>query len=167
MMFILVLRHGISEEPRDAELAGRGEFQRRLTAEGIATTTAVCVGLSSLLPSLDRILCSPLLRARETADILSTRFGSVAVSSCESLAPGGSSSTICEDLVAARVDRLAIVGHEPDLGLLCGVLLSGEPRASVELKKAGAALIRSRSPGSGDGVLVWAMPAGCSAQLAG
>ena len=163
---ILILRHGIAEDLRDAESEGRGEQQRRLTGEGISRTEDVCLGLHELLPRLDRILTSPLVRARQTAELLRQVFGSPALDTCEALAPGGSLDAICGMLESEDGRTVAVVGHEPDLGELCGQLLMGEPSGMVELKKAGAVLIHSDDPGSGDGVLLWALPPRVSLRIA-
>ena len=55
-------------------------------------------------------------------------------------------------------EAVALVGHEPDLGKLAGVLLFGAP-ASLPLKKAGACVISFTDvAASGAGRLEWFLP---------
>lgn len=56
-------------------------------------------------------------------------------------------------------DPVAIVGHEPHLGELISLLLTGsEDGAAFELRKGGVARIDLEDPAPGRGVLRWLMP---------
>ena len=74
----------------------------------------------------------------------------------EALAPGGRHAAIVEAIKthAKRHRRLALVGHEPDLGELAGRLLAA--RGNFEFKKGGVCLIEvdTATPG-GPGTLRW------------
>jgi phosphohistidine phosphatase len=155
---ILIFRHGIAEDLREAEGEGRDERGRRLTEEGVARTGEVCRGLREILPRLQRILTSPLARAVQTAELLQQAFGSAELESCEALVQGSDLRAVCGMLGRGDGHTIAVVGHEPDLGELCGLLLTGEASGIVDLKKAGSVLIHSDEPGSGDGVLHWMLP---------
>lgn len=112
--------------------------------------------------SLARILTSPLVRAAETAQILAeTCEGGVEVESFDALAPGHSFRTVIERLAKLPADEtVALVGHEPDLGKLAGVLLIGAP-AALPLKKAGACVISFDGPvTAGTGHLEWFLTPG-------
>jgi phosphohistidine phosphatase len=53
---------------------------------------------------------------------------------------------------------VAVVGHEPHLGLLVGYLLSGRSVSFVDLKKGGACLLQMEDPAKpGTGCLEWLM----------
>ena len=52
---------------------------------------------------------------------------------------------------------MVLVGHEPDLGKLAGVLLFGAP-TEVPLKKAGACSIAAEAAEAGAGRLRWLLP---------
>jgi phosphohistidine phosphatase len=53
-------------------------------------------------------------------------------------------------------EAVALVGHEPHLGLLVGYLLSGRSTSFVDLKKGGACLIDMDDPSRhGSGCLEW------------
>lgn len=166
MLEVLILRHGIAEDPSDAQHEGRDEFHRELTEEGIARTAEVCAGLATELDGLDRILSSPLVRARQTAAILLRSFPDATLDEWSALAPAGEGPAV----IAAELDdaqgRVALVGHEPDLGLLASWLLTGEDGGFIEVKKAGAILIATEGPSRGLGELIWSLPPRVSRQLA-
>jgi phosphohistidine phosphatase len=62
---LLLLRHGIAEERAE----GLGDAQRCLTPEGRQRTMAQLQGLVELGLSCDLVLSSPLVRARQTAEL--------------------------------------------------------------------------------------------------
>ena len=95
---------------------------------------------------IDFVLTSPLVRARETAKLLAAGLKpKPAMVEIEALAPGGRQQAIVEAIKthAKRHRRLALVGHEPDLGELAARLLGA--RGGVEFKKG------ARVPDRGDG----------------
>jgi phosphohistidine phosphatase len=77
----------------------------------------------------------------------------------DGLAPGHSFRAVLQRLTELGPDEVvALVGHEPDLGKLAGVLLFGAP-ASLPLKKAGACVISFTDvAASGAGKLEWFLP---------
>jgi phosphohistidine phosphatase len=117
-------------------------------------------GLQKLVPEIDVLATSPLVRARETADIVSRRYDDIPVMELAPLAPGGSK----EDVLAWLRDQkatatVALVGHEPDLGILASWLLSGGAESFLSLKKGAACLIEmAEKPTPGSGKLEWLLP---------
>jgi phosphohistidine phosphatase len=90
-----------------------GDAARRLTSDGRAAFAARAAELASEV-RLARILTSPYVRARETAELLSAASGA-AVEPEEAL---GSGRSTAEELVRiARVhgDGTALVGHNPEI----------------------------------------------------
>ncbi|MBF2047173.1 MAG: phosphohistidine phosphatase SixA [Leptolyngbya sp. IPPAS B-1204] len=132
---LYMIRHGLAGE--------RGTYanddERPLTEEGIRRTRRVAKRLHALNIRFDRILTSPLARARQTAEILQTyKLGQLEES--PHLAPGGDLSVWLSWLQQWRQsggDCLAIVGHEPDLGEWAEILVWGKPQQHLILKKAG------------------------------
>ena len=63
---------------------------------------------------------SPLVRARQTADVVASTFDPrPPIVAIESLAPGGTYQAVLADLEKqARRSRIALVGHEPGIGEL-------------------------------------------------
>ncbi|MCC2643898.1 MAG: uncharacterized protein K0S45_4311, partial [Nitrospira sp.] len=90
------------------------------------------------------ILTSPLVRARETAEILQNLFRPrLIVRICEELTPEAAPDKLFSLFDTLPQDSVVLcVGHEPHLSLAAGILLAGKPIAGLSLKKAGACLIR-------------------------
>ena len=130
---LLLFRHGIAEE--------RGgptpEPLRALTPAGIRRTTAVAERLALLGIRADQLMSSPLVRARQTAEIAVAAGLAGQLEIDGALAPDGDALALVR---SSGSERLMLVGHEPDLGqLACQVL--GAPAGAITLKKAGLAVI--------------------------
>jgi phosphohistidine phosphatase len=75
----------------------------------------------------DVVLTSPLLRARETGELVAQALGSFWEFD-ERLAPGATADAV-RATVAERGDVVVIVGHQPDCGQIAAALTSRpEPR---------------------------------------
>ena len=145
MVELLLLRHGIAEERCPERVDG----ERALTAVGRSRTRAVAERLVQLGLGCDQLVTSPLVRARQTADIALAAGllveGSPSLRVDAALAPGGDPLPLVAEFQRAapaqnRLPRLALVGHEPDLGALAAQLI-GAPEGAIVLKKAGIALL--------------------------
>jgi len=157
-MRVVLFRHGPAGEadpdrwPNDAV--------RPLTPNGQERTQRAAEGVAELEPRIVRVLSSPLLRARESAQVLLEALAlDSRVTLCDALSPGGSASQLLEALPDVREEEaIALVGHEPDLGKLAGTLMFGAP-AHIAMKKAGACAIEFEGrPLAGTGRLVWFLP---------
>ena len=149
---------------RHAIAADRGEEwpdddQRPLTARGVSRFKETVAGLRKLGVEIDEILTSPLVRAKQTADVLAQGVpGTHPVKVLDALAPGHVPTSVLAELAkATRRRRIALVGHEPGLGELAAHLI-GAGRA-LPFKKGGVCRIdveslSSRRPGA----LVWFVP---------
>ncbi len=156
-MRVILFRHGPAGG-RDPE-RWPDDSVRPLTSQGAQLTRAVANGLSALGLDVGTIGTSPFARARQTARVLAHVLGVELIEELEDLGPGGSHARILGFLAAHTSDRtVLLVGHEPDLGALAGMLLFGAP-VSIALKKAGACEIRFEAePREGAGRLSWFMP---------
>lgn len=153
-MRILLFRHAPAE--RRDEQRWPDDLTRPLTARGVRRARQASRAIVRLAPGLTHVFASPARRAAETArELVRAAAGEVRLEAMQALAPGGSWREVLR--VLARHDDssvIALVGHEPDLGKLAGVLLFGAPTA-LPLKKAGAAAIDAESPAAGVGRLLW------------
>lgn len=101
-----------------------------------------------MLPAPGRIYTSPLVRARETADLLAAAFGAAAPVATPLLAPGFDRARLVEELGHAGPSSFAVVGHEPDLSEFVGWLIGEGGGARVKLGKGAACLIGLERPGA-------------------
>src|SRR5262245_48826372 len=142
---------------RHAEAVPLGEWgitedaDRPLTDQGKEQVKKLAEALQRKGVRLGTVLTSPLLRARQTADVLIAQWGQPApeLHECAPLAPGGKRRRLARALQDLSTDAVALVGHEPDLGRLVGWLTGGR-RARIEMGKGGVACLRCDDvPGKG------------------
>jgi phosphohistidine phosphatase len=134
---LYIIRHGIAVDRGE----GINEEDRPLTPKGRQKTQAVAQQLKTLGLEFTEILTSPLARARQTAEILLREGLSEQIGVMEALAPKGSFSDWLDWLkvhnLSEKETAIALVGHEPDLSQWAELLLWGEVRGVLLLKKAG------------------------------
>ena len=150
---LYLVRHGVAEDRGDK---WPDDTKRPLTADGIDRMKKAARGLERLGVTLDVILSSPLVRARQTAETLSARLeGHPPIVTSEALAPGGTFAALVADLEKhARKGRIALVGHEPGIGELAARLIGA--RQSLEFKKGAICRVDFEElPPSGAGKLQW------------
>jgi phosphohistidine phosphatase len=150
---LFLVRHAIAVERGDKST---DDAERPLKHEGAARMREITKGLDDLGVKLDLILTSPLVRARQTAELLSKGLkGEPEIKPLALLAPGGSPSRIAEALgTLSKSRRIALVGHEPGLGELAAWLIGA--RAAVPFKKGGVCRIDvDEWPPSRQGQLIW------------
>ena len=152
-MRICLVRHAIAVE---RGTAGYDELvQRPLTAQGRQRMEAETPGLRELF-SPQVIITSPLLRARQTADILLAAYGLPKARISEALA-SGDNTQLLSDLIDSEADAVMLVGHEPHMSATFSWLLTGDDeRVTATFKKGGAALLTcDGEPRAGRCTLEW------------
>lgn len=153
---LYLVRHGIAAErgPKFPD-----DRLRPLTPDGVEKLKEAVRGLASLNVVVDLVLTSPLVRARETATILASGLGRRPIEELEALAPGGRDAAVVDAIVhqAKKYPRLAVVGHEPDLGELAMRLLGGTGTISFKKGAVCAIDVEGATPG-GPGTLRWHLP---------
>ncbi len=158
---LYLVRHAVAAErgpqyPDDA--------LRPLTPGGARKFARAVAGLERLGVTLDVVMTSPLARARQTADLLVAGLRPrPALVEIAALAPGrpagGVLAAVAEASAAARrsASRVAVVGHEPDLGVLAARLLGA--RGTFEFRKGAVCHIDlERAMPQGPGTLRWWLP---------
>jgi phosphohistidine phosphatase len=147
---LLLLRHGIADERQQ----GQADGDRALTAAGRHRTKSVLEKALALGLGVERLIASPLVRARQTAEIAVAVGLAPALELATALEPGGDplpllASWLASDrgtnAVRPSSQSLALVGHGPDLGDLAARLL-GAPAGSIGLRKAGLVLLQWSGP---------------------
>jgi phosphohistidine phosphatase len=166
-MDLLIIRHGIAEDKDVFATTGQGDDLRPLTEKGRKKMARVARGLRAIVPQVALFAASPLVRARETADIVAREYGGEIGEITETLRPDASLDDFVEWL-DSRGERtvVAVVGHEPHLGALATWLMCGTGESHIELKKGGACLVSfDDRPKRGGATLHWLMtPAQLEAQ---
>ena len=153
MLELYLIRHGLAAE-RGKEWPD--DSKRPLTPDGIARLRRSARGLDALGVTFDQIVASPLVRTRQTADVLAEELkGKPPIVASDALAPAGSSAAVMQELARhVRHARVALVGHEPNLGELAAQLIGA--RTPLEFKKGGICRIDfDILPPKGTGALRW------------
>ena len=140
-MRVILFRHGPAGQNDAARWPDDGK--RPLTKRGLERTARAADGLRRFIGGTLRIVTSPLERARQTARIIGEAIApGTRTETLEALVPGAptrESVRWLKDLKSGS--SVVLVGHEPHLGKLAGLLLFGSTGAALPLKKAGAAVI--------------------------
>lgn len=163
-MWILVVRHGLAGK-RDSRGFPDDDL-RPLTPKGRKSFARAARGL--LGPAtlggrghgLEAILSSPVLRAMETAVILAKAFdlGGKSVIPVPALHHSRPARAALAALARLHPpSRLALVGHEPNLGGIVSLLIAGTAGSGTPLEKGSACLIEADALAPGAGRLAWSM----------
>jgi phosphohistidine phosphatase len=139
-MNLFLLRHGVAVD-RDPH-SFPDDARRPLTLKGEDRIRLVSDAMRGLELSFDRIISSPYLRARQTAELVASALGlRSGLEFSETLAPDGDPKALFRlvNRVTPRPENLLLVGHEPYLSQLLSVLISGQPDAAIDFKKNGLA----------------------------
>jgi len=136
-MNLYILRHGIAVEHGAAGY--KNDNERPLTGKGERKMWAIAEAMKALEISFDLILSSPLVRARQTAEIVAAALKcQKRLELTDTLAPQDSAKPLIQFLADQGAwDDVVLVGHEPFLSRLIALLISGNSQASVLLKKGG------------------------------
>jgi len=137
---LLIIRHAIAYE-RDRH-RWRDDGARPLSPSGMRRSRQAAAGLKLITKAPDRLLTSPLVRARQTARILTEVAGWPPAEESAELSPGAAVQSVFTLLAKDRSKRVAIVGHQPDLGaLLTACLLGNHNGIPIDWKKNAVACV--------------------------
>lgn len=149
------IRHGDAYEFGDPRWPN--DQDRPLSPEGEQEVKLVAEAIGRLASPVDQVISSPVLRAKQTAEIVIAEVGWPEPILIEEIA-GRSPAEMLESLIPWKeAAALAVVGHAPTLPDLASYLLNGsEEHESVDMKK-GAALCLSfeGTPTAGGAVIEW------------
>lgn len=147
-MHLYFLRHGEADWP-DWK---KSDDKRPLTKRGKKEIKKLARSFKILDVELDRILTSPLPRARETAAIVAEKLD-LKLREDSSLEPGFDVSALRRILRKHSHEKVMLVGHEPDFSEVIAILTG----ASLKLSKGGLALVEV-NPKSMAARLLWLFP---------
>jgi phosphohistidine phosphatase len=159
-MILYIIRHAWAEEQGDS--AGADDCQRPLTPEGQERFARIVKALAQRGFAPQLVATSPLLRCRQTADLVAKYVpGRPKVIERNDLAPGSDLSGILRwtGTLANDLEEVAWVGHAPDVGHLVAALI-GDEESCIRFAKGAIAAIRFPGPpGIGEGELYWLVTA--------
>jgi phosphohistidine phosphatase len=163
-MRLLIIRHAIAVPHGTPDVP---EEERPLTPRGERRFRATARGLARICRRPDVLLTSPLVRARQTADIAAEAWGKIEPREEEALAGG------TFEAIAAAVEKhsdkgvVAIFGHEPDVSTVLARLLGSKAGERFTFRKGGAALVDVPGRLAEGGALVWFVPPRVLREVAG
>lgn len=138
-MDLILWRHAEAEDA-DGEIT---DLERRLTRRGEKQAKRIARWLAAHLPQGHRLLVSPALRTRQTADALGAAYEIE-----PRIAPGATARDI---LLAAGWPKgkaaVLVVGHQPSLGEAASLLLSGS-EGGLSVRKGAIWWFGQRGSGS-------------------
>ena len=160
-MQLFLLRHGLAVEPGAPGLTHDSE--RPLTPEGRRKVRRLTRALARLEVQPEVILTSPYVRARQTAELVAAGLKlAKRLRVCEPLAGGGNPKQLIAEIKRrhGRAKSVMLVGHEPDLGRLVSLLVTGQPDGAwIRMKKGGLCLLEAETLRAGRcAVLHWLAP---------
>jgi phosphohistidine phosphatase len=134
---LFLVRHGIAAERSDE---WPDDTKRPLTSKGVARMREIAEGLRELDVEIDLVVTSPLVRAKQTAELLVEGLKpapALVVSSA--LSPGVPPAKTADAIDFRKARAVAMVGHEPDLGQFAAWLIGA--KAPLPFRKGGICCI--------------------------
>lgn len=154
-MHLLFVRHA-SAVPID-ESSGR-DAERVLSDRGKRRFEPVARQIAKLIDEPRAIFASPLVRARETAEMVAKAFGSVEVGLLPALVDGDWDTLWNTLRQFDDDDTVVLVGHEDWISTLTARLLGSAAGPAFAYRKGGLALLDVPSEGKNRATLVWFIP---------
>ena len=146
-MFLYLVQHGDSKKEEE-------DPARPLSDKGIEDVKKVASFMFRLKITVEEVLHSSKLRARQTAEIIADSLNiTKGASETEGLAPLNEPILWAEKL-KTKTHSLMLVGHLPHLGKLSSFLLSGDKEKSIIAFKMGGVVCMKRDD-SGTWTLQW------------
>lgn len=155
-MDLYLMRHGTAAP---LGTVSNSDAARPLTDDGIAESKIVGEKLRRLDIKLDMILSSPLIRAKQTAEIVAKKLrfdGSITLS--PALLPGSDPEQLTDTLADAEESHsVLLVSHQPLLSYALAHLLRASPD-SFDVKKGAIFRLKVGSLRHGGATLKWCCP---------
>ena len=151
---LLIVRHATAHE--QDPLRWPDDADRPLTMEGEGAFRKAARGLAQLTEPPSVVLSSPFARAWRTAEILHEDAAWPPPEPFKALEAGREAQGVIDELNDVQGGpTIALVGHEPMLSELIGLLVGG---ANVEMKKGGVARLDAHALSRGGATLRWLLP---------
>jgi phosphohistidine phosphatase len=153
-MTVYIVRHAWAEE-RDEAVYPNDDL-RPLSRKGCKRFRCLARRLAKRGIDVAQIATSPLVRCRQTAEILAEKLpGEPPVTELDALRPESQLEPLLEWTRQQDGKDVAWVGHAPDVDRLAAALV-GDEKASIQFDKGAVAAIDFNGPpAAGQGVLRW------------
>lgn len=132
---LVLIRHAIAEDRAEFSRTGRDDDQRPLTGRGRQRMRLAAAGLRRMLPGLDILASSPLVRAWQTAEIVGEAYGGLPIDRLDAAASGDGDALLEALRATPPGTTIAIVGHEPTHGDWTGWLLTGATGSAADFAR--------------------------------
>jgi phosphohistidine phosphatase len=134
-MDLILWRHAEAEDVAP----GQSDMERQLTARGRKQAKRMAAWLDQVLPDSCKILVSPARRTVQTMQALERKYRL-----CPEIAPdAGLDALLLASHWPESKCTVMLVGHQPDLGELAALILTGQP-GSMNLRKGSVWWLGSR-----------------------
>ena len=156
-MDVLLIRHAIAEPKADEGGTQPDDRLRELTPKGRRRMKRAAKGILYLVPTIDVLAASPLVRAAQTAEVVSKTYDGFSITPVPELEPGVAPDVVVEWLRENETSgTVALVGHEPALSSLATYLATAHHHPFLTLDKGGACLLETPAGvPPGEGRFVW------------
>ena len=152
-MLLYLIRHAEAEPHRPED------FSRCLTEKGFKQARRIGCFMKEQCLRPEVILTSPVVRARETAEIVAKLLGKQPLTEAPWAACGMKPDVALAELSGyAKLDSVMIVGHEPDLSFLIASLIGLERSASIQVAKTSLIGVNLPRLQFGSGILQYLLP---------
>lgn len=133
-MQLFIVRHGHAVDMQSSGLSS--DSDRVLSEKGLVRTRQAARGFAVLQTPVARIVSSPLIRARQTADIFADELGYKGrMIIRDDLEPGADPSTLFPWLRSLSDKPTMLVGHMPNVAVLAGLFVCGSDVTDLRFQK--------------------------------
>lgn len=146
-MKLYLFRHGLAMERDEAFAKKIDDSMRPLTDKGRDKSRRMAKVLREFGDEFEVLVTSPLLRAKQTADIIHDVIGFDQNLECTELVPESPPQAFANWLHAKimRATSVVAVGHDPQLSTFASWVLGGESESFIDLKKSGVICLEVES----------------------
>ncbi|HAP34625.1 MAG TPA: phosphohistidine phosphatase SixA [Bacteroidetes bacterium] len=153
-MILFFLRHG------EAGMNFPSDFERELTDGGIGASHSIGGFCKKTGITFTHIISSPLMRAKQTAQVIVQKFPGMTMEESELLTPNADPKNLFNFLRSfTSSSKILLVTHEPFVSNFISTLISGTETVNIIMRPTTFACVETTgSPARGNGKLLWLVP---------
>lgn len=136
---MILFRHGLAMDRQESLAMKMEDLLRPLVPRGRERTQKMAKALKKMNLSIDLIVTSPLVRAKQTAEILFQYCSVSEIHECTELVPSAPPMAFAQWLknTGKRATCVLAVGHDPQLSVFASWAIAGTTTSMIDLKKSG------------------------------